>query len=184
MPVDKDDKLIYCYNKSNSSDVLGPLLEKAYAKLFNCYEYLNGGESIDAMIDLTGSIYHDSFMINELRSLPDDDLKMLEKARLWQLALSFKKHQNKALASVSIKNSIDKIRKNELEHFGLFAGHTYSVLDVMEIFSVDAKIQKFNQIRTSFDDNQEERLDSIRLLKYLFYYFNEFNEKNLYFCTY
>jgi hypothetical protein len=31
-------------------------LEKAYAKLNLCYEFLNGGDPIDAMIDMTGGI--------------------------------------------------------------------------------------------------------------------------------
>ena len=34
--------------------MFGPLLEKAYAKLNICYEFLNGGDPIDAMIDMTG----------------------------------------------------------------------------------------------------------------------------------
>jgi hypothetical protein len=42
----------------------GPLLEKAYAKLKTCYEFLDGGYVIDAMIDMTGGV-HESFRFKE-----------------------------------------------------------------------------------------------------------------------
>lgn len=40
----------------------GPLLEKAYAKLNSCYEFLECGLAIDAMIDMTGGV-HESFSL-------------------------------------------------------------------------------------------------------------------------
>lgn len=42
----------------------GPLLEKAYAKLNSCYEFLECGLAIDAMIDMTGGV-HESFSLKK-----------------------------------------------------------------------------------------------------------------------
>lgn len=44
--------------------MFGPLLEKAYAKLNSCYEFLDGGFAIDSMIDMTGGV-HESFALKE-----------------------------------------------------------------------------------------------------------------------
>lgn len=57
LPVDGNNKLFYSFNKKDTNEMFGPLLEKAYAKLNLCYEFLNGGDPIDAMIDMTGGIY-------------------------------------------------------------------------------------------------------------------------------
>lgn len=38
------------------------MLEKAYAKLNTCYEFLDCGLAVDAMIDMTGGV-HESFAI-------------------------------------------------------------------------------------------------------------------------
>jgi hypothetical protein len=54
LPVDRNNKLYYSFNNRDTNEMFGPLLEKAYAKLNICYEFLNGGDPIDAMIDMTG----------------------------------------------------------------------------------------------------------------------------------
>lgn len=54
LPVNENGHLIYCHNKRAPNEMYGPLLEKAFAKLNSCYEFLEGGTSAEAMIDLTG----------------------------------------------------------------------------------------------------------------------------------
>jgi len=54
LPVNENGKLIFCENKLNKNEMFGPLLEKAFAKLNSCYEFLFGINPIDAMIDMTG----------------------------------------------------------------------------------------------------------------------------------
>ena len=62
LPVDPTNNcLIFCHNSKETNEMFGPLLEKAYAKLNMCYEFLDGGNSVDAMI---GKITY-SFMINK-----------------------------------------------------------------------------------------------------------------------
>jgi len=52
--VDEDGNLIYCQNKKDPNEMFAPLLEKAYAKLNLCYEFLDGGDIVDGnnMIDI------------------------------------------------------------------------------------------------------------------------------------
>ena len=57
LPVSSStNKLVYCHNRTAPNEFYGPLLEKAYAKLACCYEFLIGGDSSTAMIDLTGAV--------------------------------------------------------------------------------------------------------------------------------
>ena len=51
------NSLVFCHNKHDPSEMFGPLLEKAFAKLNGCYEFLEGGDPIDAMIDMTGGLF-------------------------------------------------------------------------------------------------------------------------------
>lgn len=55
LPVDAESgSLVYCHNKQDTNEMFGPLLEKAFAKLNSCYEFLDGGDPSEAMIDMTG----------------------------------------------------------------------------------------------------------------------------------
>ena len=54
LPVDENDKLIYCSNLTEKNEFFVPLLEKAYSKLNGCYSFTNEGEPADALTDLTG----------------------------------------------------------------------------------------------------------------------------------
>ena len=56
LPTNEEGELIYCHNKIDKNEFFGPLLEKAFAKLFGCYEFLDGGSPSSAMTDFTGAI--------------------------------------------------------------------------------------------------------------------------------
>ena len=43
LPVDNFNKLIYCSNKKFPNELWCALIEKAYAKVNGCYEFLDGG---------------------------------------------------------------------------------------------------------------------------------------------
>ncbi len=54
LPVTQDGNLYYCHNNKDTNEMFAPLLEKAYAKLNSCYEFLDGGDTVDAIIDMSG----------------------------------------------------------------------------------------------------------------------------------
>ena len=56
LPVDEKNQLIFCRNNREKNEFFGCLLEKAYAKLNVCYEFISTeGDPVDALIDMTGS---------------------------------------------------------------------------------------------------------------------------------
>lgn len=57
LPVNSSGQLEFCKNRVEGNEMFGPLLEKAYAKLNVCYDFIgNGGHPTDALVDLTGII--------------------------------------------------------------------------------------------------------------------------------
>lgn len=68
LPVDSKDCLVFCYNQIDKNELFGSLLEKAYAKLNQCYEFLIGGNLIDALLDMTGGV-HETFKLTESKLL-------------------------------------------------------------------------------------------------------------------
>lgn len=159
LPVDENDKLIFCHNRNDPNDVLGSLIEKAYAKLVTCYEFINSGESIDALIDLTGSIYYEQAKLNKLRMLCDFYRK---KNHLWTLLLD--SYFNKsALVVANIKNCKNNESSNKIESLNLMHGHSYTVVQVIEIFSKSNIRQYFKKDDENFSSN------SIKLIKYFIY---------------
>ena len=61
LPVDEHGRLIYGHNNEEKNEMFVPLLEKAYAKLYGNYDALDGGNSVDALIDMTGGNSTKSF---------------------------------------------------------------------------------------------------------------------------
>jgi hypothetical protein len=73
LPVSSSGFLLFCHNSKIGNDMLGALIEKAYAKLYSCYEFLKGGNIVDALIDLTGGIYEEITLSNLISTNSDYD---------------------------------------------------------------------------------------------------------------
>lgn len=129
-----DDSLVFCHNNQDKNEMFGPLLEKAYAKLNMCYSYLDGGESFDAMVDLTGGV-HESFDVKyspqQNEDGVDDGVKSLEPEKLWDTM--YKSYFMKSLMGCAISTkgkSMEHVESN-----GLVLGHAYTILSLFEIMS-------------------------------------------------
>lgn len=78
LPVDsRSNQLVFCHNRVNKNELVGPLVEKAYAKLNKCYELLSGGNLIDALIDLTGGV-HETFKLADFRDSNESYIQLWE----------------------------------------------------------------------------------------------------------
>ena len=111
LPVDEDDELIFCSNTKDSNEMWAPLLEKAFAKLNTCYEFLDDGEAVNGMTDLTGGI-HESYLVKGEKEV--DGMKFTEADKLWEKL--FKSFCMKSLIGAGIdqdeKNR--EIKENQL----------------------------------------------------------------------
>jgi len=68
LPINKQtNELLFCKNAKYPDEMIFPLIEKAYAKLFLCYEFLIAGDAVDAIIDMTAGI-HQSFDTKQIRN--------------------------------------------------------------------------------------------------------------------
>ena len=158
----KDGELIYCSNRVDKNEFFGPLLEKAYAKIYGCYEFLNSGNAVDSMTDLTGAIC-ESFNLkkclelsnhknksdlkdedkkenvnkNDLKETTEkeDDYDELPKVitdieTLWTYLVRSTKMSSLMNASFG---AYETETKEALQENGLFSGHTYSMLQAVEL---------------------------------------------------
>lgn len=133
LPVDQNGKLIFCQNLIDKNEMFGPLLEKAYAKLNICYEFLDGGLAEDALIDFTGGV---SETLNLKRSSKlVNESRFIDPSKLWNII--FKSNIHKSLMSCSAKGTADQT-ESVLEN-GIVLSHAYSIIDVYEIFEKNGK---------------------------------------------
>jgi calpain-5 len=138
LPVDSTKSLLFCSNKKFSDEFWCALIEKAYAKVNGCYQFLDGGlaqgnfintclnkkEKIslndnnflkkDAIVDLTGGV-GEYFNIMEFK----DESKT---RNLWGFLR--RSTDLKSLISVSIANFTNE-REPHLKN-GLIKGHAVS----------------------------------------------------------
>lgn len=107
-------KLIYCSNRDCPDEFWCSLLEKAYAKLATCYEFLDGGFTQDAIVDMTGGVTE---YLNIKHSL-----KTQSKNDLWKSIYQAHKMGSLSGANINAKNPNPNSREGKLEN-GLISGH-------------------------------------------------------------
>ena len=147
--TEHENKLLYCHNNKDINEMFAPLLEKAYAKLNGCYEFLDGGDPVDAMIEMTGGVHE------EYRTRSRHKYLKLSPKMLWELI--FKSLEMKSL----IGASTDEEASAEALKYGISSGHAYSVLDCFELLSDQNGL--YNELRKSYSDKQEG--NNVKLLK-------------------
>ncbi|XP_013401269.1 calpain-5 isoform X3 [Lingula anatina] len=115
-----------CFVHSTSkNEFWSALLEKAYAKLFGCYEALDGGSLEEALTDFTGGIAED-INIKE-GQYATDTVKQME---LWDMA--YKEIQRRSLMAAAIPaQSADEMEAKT--DTGLVKGHAYGITAVKKV---------------------------------------------------
>ncbi|XP_013421779.1 calpain-A [Lingula anatina] len=111
----KDGKLFYAKSE-DPTEFWPPLIEKAYAKLHGSYEAIEGGQTMDALVDLTGGLAERC----ELKEVDVNKFKHFHRA-----------HQAGAFIACSRKG--DWTMSIEADPNGLVSGHAYSITDLATV---------------------------------------------------
>ncbi|VDO28898.1 unnamed protein product [Onchocerca flexuosa] len=117
----RDGKLLFARSKS-SNEFWSALLEKAFAKLYGCYENLVGGQLADALQDISGGVAETISVQKQLMNDPTDS-----SGNLFHTIKQAFDQQALIVAAIAAKN------KKEIEETlecGLVKGHAYAVTAV------------------------------------------------------
>uniref|UniRef100_A0AAR2IP90 Calpain 5a n=1 Tax=Pygocentrus nattereri TaxID=42514 RepID=A0AAR2IP90_PYGNA len=117
-------KLVYCHS-NDSNEFWSALVEKAYAKMYGCYEALDGGNTADALVDFTGGV-------SEPIDLLEGHFGQEEEARNQLFERVLKVHNRGGLISCSIRATSQADMEARLD-CGLVKGHAYAVTDVRRV---------------------------------------------------
>ncbi|XP_005105403.1 calpain-A [Aplysia californica] len=131
-------KLIYGQSK-DPKEFWVALMEKAYAKLHGSYEALEGGITMDALVDLTGGLA-------ERYELTEYD------PSLYKLIL--RAHKSGAFIACSRKGDWRSSTKADAN--GLIPGHAYTVIDITKIKHKMGE-EKLLRVRNPWGDETEWR---------------------------
>lgn len=131
-----DGKLIYAHC-TDTEEFWVALIEKAYAKLHGSYEAIEGGQTMDALVDLTGGLA-------ERYDLDAQDPNMYR--------LLMRAHKSGAFIACSRKG--DWRRSNVADANGLVSGHAYTITGISRITHQMGE-EKLLRIRNPWGDGTE-----------------------------
>jgi len=123
LPYNRESKTPLYGHCSDPTEVWVPLMEKAYAKLHGCYEALNGGSLVDALVDLTGGV-------SEKLLLEAEQIKeTYESGQLWK---ELRKYFQMGYLLGCAKNVVDEDGNQEegAGNQGIQYNHAYGILDI------------------------------------------------------
>ncbi|KAH3807551.1 hypothetical protein DPMN_135896, partial [Dreissena polymorpha] len=117
-------ELVFIHSQSKN-EFWSALLEKAYAKLFGCYEALDGGDLGEALEDFTGGV-SEQIAMSELGPLdkPDEINAFFERLK--------KEVDRKSLLAASIPAESSEEMETSTDQ-GLVKGHAYGITAVKHI---------------------------------------------------
>ncbi|KAF6728856.1 Calpain-5 [Oryzias melastigma] len=118
-----DGRLIYCHSNSKR-EFWSALLEKAYAKLYGCYESLRGGKAGDAVVDFSGAVC-ETIDLEEEAFYKDQE----KQNHLFEKLLEI--YNCGGIISCSIKAEEHK-SEHKMSN-GLVKGHAYAVTAVKRV---------------------------------------------------
>uniref|UniRef100_A0A7E4VK90 Calpain catalytic domain-containing protein n=1 Tax=Panagrellus redivivus TaxID=6233 RepID=A0A7E4VK90_PANRE len=147
----KDGKLLFARSKT-PNEFWSALLEKAFAKLYGCYENLVGGQLSDALQDVSGGVAE---TISVKKFLGDDTRDKDE--RLFGAIRTAFDNQALIVAAIAAKHKTD-IEKSL--RCGLVKGHAYAVTMVRYI---ELDHTKRSTLGTLFGKNDDDKIAMIRL---------------------
>lgn len=128
-PVTRSGSLIFAKNGNDPSEVWVPVLEKAFCKLYSCYEMCDGGFPQDAMLAFLDGVYSRLIPSKRDKSDPGGFVKQVVDGHNhgFVMSASFRPIS----MSTGTVTGTGKCGEDVLS-CGLVSGHAYSVVDVVE----------------------------------------------------
>ncbi|XP_062514426.1 calpain-15-like isoform X2 [Corticium candelabrum] len=128
-PCNKYNRLVY--SQARRAQLWVPLIEKAMAKLYSCYEALRGGNCIEGLSTLTGAPC-DTLKL-QVSPLLSRDENAIDGDLVWGQLLSFK--EAGFLMGASCGSVDESVSEAEFKTVGLASQHAYSVLDIQQVYN-------------------------------------------------
>ncbi|XP_036071057.1 calpain-5 [Oryzias melastigma] len=116
-------RLIYCHSNSHN-EFWSALLEKAYAKLYGCYESLRGGYTGDAVVDFSGAVF-ERINLEEEAFYKDQEQQSILFGKLLEVC------KREGIISCGIEAEENEV-ESKLTN-GLVMGHAYAVTAVKRV---------------------------------------------------
>ena len=115
-----------CFARCTKPDEIWvPMIEKAYAKLFGCYEALKSGSIDEAIVDMTGLVCEKIFLFDEKGQFKFDDDKF------WERLLDYS--STGSLMGCSRSGGTEHALEINGERCGILTGHAYSLNRVINL---------------------------------------------------
>eukprot|EP00826_Nyctotherus_ovalis_P053884 TRINITY_DN7032_c0_g4_i1.p1 TRINITY_DN7032_c0_g4~~TRINITY_DN7032_c0_g4_i1.p1 ORF type:complete len:326 (+),score=98.03 TRINITY_DN7032_c0_g4_i1:42-980(+) len=125
LPYDSKSKKLLYARCERDDEFWICFLEKAYAKMYKCYQELDGGKMQEGLVDLTGGITE---KINVRDVVGDGPIQPAKTVELWKaMKQSF---QQGYLMGCSLN---DKNAKVSMSPEGIVVNHAYGVISIREI---------------------------------------------------
>ena len=132
----------------DASELWVSLIEKAYAKLYGCYQALNGGLIDDALVDLTGYVAEKTKV-----SINNPE----EAEKLWASLKNYRSDRCLMGCSIDAEGVESDVIWNG-EATGLLARHAYAIIDALQISDPKARKKRHRLIRLRNPWGQREWL--------------------------
>lgn len=132
IPVHLASKLPVFASCVKQEELWVPLIEKAYAKLFGCYETLVSGFIDDGVVDMTG-------FVCEKKTLSDKDGMFTEDPdKFWEFMHESKENGSLMGCSVAGGGVESKVIIDGV-NCGVLSGHAYALNDIIELKGKEGK---------------------------------------------
>ena len=135
LPVYKGNNSLVFGRCTDAAELWVPLIEKAYAKLFGCYQTLISGFIDDGLADMTG-------FVCEKRQLHDKGglFPTADKEAFWKYLETMKR--NKCLMGCSVLGGTEKNVVIDGVNTGIMSGHAYGLNDVFVLEDPDMENER------------------------------------------
>ena len=123
LPVYSGNMTLVFGKCTTDSELWVPMIEKAYAKLFGCYQTLISGFIDDGLADMTGYVCEKTNLHDKNGVFPKDNIE-----KFWKYLETMK--ANKCLMGCSVTGGTEKNVVIDGVNTGIMSGHAYGLNDV------------------------------------------------------